>query len=138
MNENDQPSAPREAPGLRDARGRFARGNPGRPFGTRNRVSARVARAILADFEANQTETLVRMRRWFLPQYAALVARLLPRHGDGDGEGAPPDAPVSLADLRALLDQVEAAGGDAADLEALLAGAVGPGIGGSGTDIIGR
>jgi len=134
MNENDRPFAPREAPGVRDARGRFAPGNPGRPFGTRNRVSARVARAILADFEANQTETLVRMRRWFLPQYAALVARLLPR----DGEGAPPDAPVSLADLRALLDQVEAAGGDAADLEALLVGAVGPGVGGPGTDIIGR
>ena len=133
MDENDQPPAPREAPGLRDGRGRFAAGNPGRPFGTRNRVSARVARAILADFEANQTETLVRMRRWFLPQYAGLVGRLLPRHGEVDAEGAPPGAPVSLADLRALLDQVEAAGGDAADLEALLAGAVG-----AGTDIIGR
>ncbi len=118
---------------MRDALGRFAPGNPGRPFGTRNRVSARVARAILSDFEANQDETLRRLRRWFLPQYVAMVSRLLPRAGEeGDGEGAP-DAPISLADLRAVLDRVEAAGGDAANLEALLAGEAG-----AGTDIIGR
>ena len=138
MDGSDQPPPARDAPVVRDASGRFAPGNPGRPFGTRNRVSARVARAILADFEANQAETLLRLRRWFLPQYAAMISRLLPR----DGEGAPPDAPVSLADLRALIDQVEAAGGgaadgDAADGEAMLA-AADLGANGPGADIIGR
>ena len=138
MDENDQPPAPREAPGLRDARGRFAPGNPGRPFGTRNRVSARVARAILAEFEVNQDDTLLRLRRWFLPQYVAMVSRLLPRDWEGEGgdggggedrAGASglPDAP-SLADLRTLIDQLEAMGGEA----------VGPGADGAGTDIIGR
>jgi hypothetical protein len=117
---------------IRDARGRFAAGNPGRPFGTRNRVSARVARAILADFEENQVELLVRMRRWFLPQYAAMVSRLLPRDGEGEAGLA---APVTLADLRAVLDRVEAAGGTVADLEGMLAEA---GADGAGTDIIGR
>ena len=121
-----------DAPPTRDARGRFAAGNPGRPFGTRNRVSARVARAILADFEAHQVELLVRMRRWFLPQYAQMVSRLLPRDGEGEAALA---APVTLADFRAVLDQVEASGGTVADLEAMIAAAAGDG---AGTDIIGR
>ena len=43
-------------PSERDANGRFARGNPGRPFGSRNRVSKRVARAILRDFEDEEDE----------------------------------------------------------------------------------
>ena len=63
----------------RDAQGRFAAGNKGRPFGSRNRVSKRVARAILADFEAHQDEILPKLRRWWTPQYVSLVARLLPR-----------------------------------------------------------
>ena len=135
----DGSDTPAVTPGsfVRDARGRFAAGNPGRPFGTRNRVSARVARAILADFEEHQVELLVRMRRWFLPQYAAMVSRLLPRNGEGwDGEGeAALEAPVTLADFRAVLDRVEASGGTVADLEAMLANAAGEG---AGTDIIGR
>ena len=101
----------------RDTRGRFAAGNPGRPFGTRNRVSARVARTILADFEQHQTELLVRMRRWFLPQYLSLVSRLLPRDGEGEAVDAFKTG-LSLADLRAVIDQVEADGGTLADLEA--------------------
>ena len=73
MNGQDAP------PVARDAHGRFAAGNPGRPFGTRNRVSKRVARAILRDFETNQDDLLPRLRRWFLPQYVQIVSRLLPR-----------------------------------------------------------
>ena len=153
MNDEDHTVALREAPGVRDvgsgrdvtlgrdARGRFAPGNPGRPFGTRNRVSARVARAILADFEANQDDTLLRLRRWFLPQYVAMISRLLPRDGESDGMAAPPDAP-SLADLRGLIDQLEANGGD---LQARLLGVspgaepgAEPGADAAGTDIIGR
>ena len=37
----------------RDANGRFLRG-PGRKLGSRNRVSKRIAQAILDDFEQNQ------------------------------------------------------------------------------------
>ncbi len=136
MDGSDAPPVRRDGNG-RDARGRFAAGNPGRPFGTRNRVSARVARAILADFEEHQVELLVRMRRWFLPQYAAMVSRLLPRNGEGwDGEGeAGLEAPVTLTDFRSVLDRVEAAGGSVADLEAMIADA---GSDRAGTDIIGR
>ncbi|HVN00432.1 MAG TPA: hypothetical protein VMT68_09470 [Caulobacteraceae bacterium] len=46
MNDSDSPVP-------RDAHGRFAPGNPGRAFGSRNRISRRVARAILRDFEAS-------------------------------------------------------------------------------------
>jgi hypothetical protein len=133
-------------PDARDTRGRFASGNPGRPFGTRNRVSARVARTILADFEQHQTELLVRMRRWFLPQYLSLVSRLLPRDGEGVAVGGL-GADVTLADLRAVIDRVEAGGGSVADLEGAI-GATVPGtpaeeapgttIPRPSTDIIGR
>jgi hypothetical protein len=137
----------------RDTRGRFAAGNPGRPFGTRNRVSARVARTILADFERNQTELLVRMRRWFLPQYLSLISRLLPRDGEGEAVGGLAED-LTLADLRAVIDRVEADGGTLADLEAAIGAAItGPvntdsansaderlrtTIPGPGADIIGR
>jgi hypothetical protein len=106
----------------RDALGRFAPGNPGRRLGSRNRVSARVARTLLRDFEANQIELLVRLRRWHLPQYVQVISRLLPRDGQegggADGEGGA----LTLADLRALLDQVEAEGGSLADLEGAIEG----------------
>ena len=80
----------------RDVHGRFAAGNPGRAFGSRNRVSKRVARAILADFEAHQDEVLAKLRRWFAPQYVSLVARLLPRVNES-GAGVELDALDELA-----------------------------------------
>jgi hypothetical protein len=67
-------------PVRRDANGRFTPGGgSGRLLGSRNRISKRVARSILKDFEANQGELLPRARRWFLPQYLTLISRLLPR-----------------------------------------------------------
>jgi hypothetical protein len=118
----------------RDVNGRFARGNPGRPFGSRNRVSKRVARAILRDFEANQAELLPRMRDWFLPQYVALVGRLLPRPVE-DG-GAPELDALSeaemarlLADARAAMARIDAGQGTLADLEAALLGEGGHDLG---------
>ena len=121
-------------PSERDANGRFARGNPGRPFGSRNRVSKRVARAILRDFEANQAELLPRMRDWFLPQYLSLVGRLLPRAAE-DG-GSPEldglreaEAARLIADARAALARIDAGEGSLAELEAALLGAGGDGEG---------
>ncbi|HEY3800442.1 MAG TPA: hypothetical protein VGL58_18985 [Caulobacteraceae bacterium] len=110
----------------RDAEGRFARGNPGRPFGSRNRASKRVARAILHDFEAHQAELLPRLRRWFLPQYVALVARLMPRVTEEGGVEIDALSEVETArlvsELRAALDRMDAGGGSLAELESALLG----------------
>jgi hypothetical protein len=117
-----------EIPPVRDAHGRFAAGNKGRPFGSRNRVSKRVARAILADFEAHQDEVLEKLRRWFAPQYVSLVARLLPRVNES-GAGVELDDALEQAEtatiaaaLRAALERLEAGAGSVDELEAALLG----------------
>jgi hypothetical protein len=121
MDGTDLPAIPR------DSHGRFAAGNPGRPLGSRNRVSKRVARAILADFEAHQDEVLAKLRRWFAPQYVSLISRLLPRVNE-NGAGMDVDEPGDLAvgqvvaDLRAALDRIEGGGGSMDELEAALLG----------------
>ncbi len=95
-------------------------------------MSKRVARAILADFEAHQDELLPRLRRWFAPQYVSLVARLLPRVNE-DGAGADLDALDEAqtqgiaAAMRAALERLEAGAGSVAELEAALLGEPGPG-----------
>jgi hypothetical protein len=110
-------------PARRDASGRFAAGNPGRPFGTRNRTSKRVARAILRDFEAHQDELLPRLRRWHVPQYLALVARLLPRDGNGEVDALDEiETAQVIAEVRAALDRVDAGGGGLDDVERALLG----------------
>jgi hypothetical protein len=116
-----------DMPQGRDAHGRFAAGNKGRPFGSRNRVSKRVARAILADFEANKDDILPKLRRWYAPQYVSLVARLLPRVNE-DGAGAELDELDAAetqgiaAAMRAALERLEAGAGSVAELEAALLG----------------
>jgi hypothetical protein len=110
----------------RDVNGRFTPGGPGRPFGSRNRASKRAARAILRDFEDNQGEVLVRLRRWFLPQYAQLVARLLPRQTEAGGpeldELDEAEAARLIGDMRAALARIDAGEGSLAELEAALLG----------------
>jgi len=68
------PAAP-----VRHENGRFGPGNPGRRVGARNRVSHRVAMAILQDFELHRGEVLDRLRRSHAPAYFALVLKLLDR-----------------------------------------------------------
>ena len=114
-------------PSGRDASGRFAAGNPGRPFGSRNRVSKRVARAILKDFEVNQHWVLPRLRLWFMPQYIGLLSRLLPRVSETGGmevDGMPDATELAevVAAVRAALDRVEAGEADLAELESALLG----------------
>jgi hypothetical protein len=122
-------------PVRRDASGRFAAGNPGRPFGTRNRTSRRVARAILRDFEAHQDELLPRLRRWHVPQYLTLVARLLPRDGDGEVDALDEvETARVIAEVRAALDRVDAGGGGLDEVESAL---LGEGRHNSGAVIIG-
>jgi hypothetical protein len=111
----------------RDAHGRFAPGNPGRAFGSRNRLSKRIARAILRDFEATQGEVLAKLKRWYVPQYVALLARLLPRATEGtdspelDELDAAETARV-IGDARAMLDRIDAGEATLAELEAALLG----------------
>ena len=116
-----------QPPVPRDSHGRFAAGNPGRAFGSRNRVSKRVARAILADFEAHQDDVLAKLRRWYAPQYVSLVARLLPRVNES-GAGVELDALDAAetqgiaAALRAALERLEAGAGSVDELESALLG----------------
>jgi hypothetical protein len=119
-----------DQPTVRDAQGRFAAGNRGRPFGTRNRVSKRVARMTLRDFEAHQADLLPRLRQWFLPQYLALVARLMPRVSEAGGMEV--DAPLDtlgeletaalIAQVREALERVEAGEATLAELESAFLG----------------
>jgi hypothetical protein len=117
---------------VRDAHGRFAAGNKGRPFGSRNRASKRVARAILADFEAHQDDMLTKLRRFYAPQCVSLVARLLPRVNE-DGAGVDLDTLDAAqtegiaAAMRAALERLEAGAGSVAELEAALLGERGAG-----------
>ncbi len=109
----------------RDANGRFAAGTCGRPMGARGRLSGRVARTLLADFEAHQESLLPRLRRWFLPQYLQAISKLLPRSGEADGpEGLDAEGAAQLiAEARAALDRIEAGQGRLAELEPALLGA---------------
>ena len=111
------------APVRRDENGRFAPGGTGRPHGTRNRVSRRVANAILADFEANRDEVLPRLRRWFLPQYVSLIGRLLPRDTEADAAAMDAAQTARLIEAaRLAFARIDAGEGTLADLEAALAG----------------
>lgn len=115
-----------DGPPWRETSGKFGPGNPGRPFGSRNRLSKRVARSILRDFESHQDELLERLRRWFVPQYVQLVSRLLPKQLEVGGVelDSLDEAEVLrlIGAARAALDAIEAGGGSLADLEAALLG----------------
>ena len=122
---NDLMNHPATAP--RDANGRFLPGNPGRRFGSRNRLSKRVARTILRDFEASQDQMLAILKRWYVPQYVSLLARLLPRAEEGaDGPELDELGPAETARLvgaaRRMLDRIDAGDATLAELEAALLG----------------
>ena len=112
---------------VRDGRGRFVAGNPGRPFGSRNRMSKRLARAILQDCEGDLHELLPRMQRYFLPQYIGLLARLLPKVNEASGVDLDEADEIELArviaDVRTTLDKVERGGASLDDLESAMLGA---------------
>ena len=117
MDGSDYPAAPR------DANGRFMPGNPGRRPGAVGKASARAAQAILADFETHQDDLLPRLRDWFVPQYVALVSRLLPRPEGEAMEPAAPADPAALAgEIAALRAALAAAEAEAAALAPEAAG----------------
>jgi hypothetical protein len=111
----------------RDEHGRFLPGNPGRAFGSRNRISKRIARSILLNFEADQEATLAKLKRFYVPQYVALLARLLPRVSEGEGSAeldTPDDVETAkvVGQARAILDRIEAGEATLAELESALLG----------------
>jgi hypothetical protein len=114
-------------PPVRDRSGRFAAGNPGRPFGSRNRMSKRLARAILKDFEAGLDEMLPRMRQWFLPLYIGMVTRLLPKVSEAGGfdldDGNDIELNCIMAEVRRTLDAVDRGEATLEDLENAMLGA---------------
>ena len=108
-------------PPVRDGKGRFVAGNPGRVLGSRNRMSKRSARRVLRDFEASFDDVLPRMKRWFLPQYMSLIFRLLPRVNESGGvdldENDEIEMATTIAEVRAALDRIEAGKATFEDLE---------------------
>ena len=116
--------APMKAPRgpLHDANGRFAPGNPGRPKGSRNRMTRQLALSALQAFAVNQEEDMARLRRWFFPQYMQLMTRFIPREPHAPrpdlDDYAPAETALVLAAARAALEAVERG---EAGLDALLA-----------------
>jgi hypothetical protein len=94
--------------------------------GARDPLSERAARAILRDCEGELGELLPRMRRWFLGQYFALVARLTPRAAETGGveidSADEIEAAAIIADVRAALHRVAWGKATLADLESAFPG----------------
>ncbi len=107
--------------------GRFGPGHAGRPLGSRNRMSKRVALALLNHFAEHETEILDKINVHYFGDYLRLIGRLLPRpaaDGAPDLEAMPAeDVERVLGAVRAALDRIEAGEGSLADIEAALAGA---------------
>ncbi len=64
---------------FRDDKGRFTDGNPGRPKGSRNRLSEAFLRVLADDFEQNGMEAIERLRADNPGTYANVIAKLMPK-----------------------------------------------------------
>ncbi len=92
--------------------------------------------AVLADFQANQEAVLLRLRKYNLGRYIALVGKLLPREaelcGPDPDELSDEEVAIVVARTRLALDRMEEGRACLADLEAavleapLLAAPAGP------------
>jgi hypothetical protein len=108
MSDTDTDASPSQP--ARHANGLFGPGNAGRPRGSRNRASQRMAQAILADFEDHRKQTLERLRLFHVPQYVKLLSVLLPKQieiGASDQDG--------VCDEEAARIDLEVAGAAALD-----------------------
>lgn len=75
---------------FRDDKGRFTDGNPGRPKGSRNRLSEAFLRVLADDFEDNGVDAIERLRADNPGQYANVIAKLMPKLMELSGpEGGP-------------------------------------------------
>ena len=103
-----EPGTP-QAP--RNSQGRWIKGNPGRVRGSRNRITRRVAMALLDDFQCYEEENIERLRRWYFPIYVQLMARFLPRETGAGG----PDFGSYSPDEMARVEGGRGARGDGPD-----------------------
>jgi len=69
---------------VRNPDGTFAEGNPGRPKGSRNKLSQAFIETLYADFEANGMEAIDRLRVEQPGVYARVIASLVPKEIDLD------------------------------------------------------
>ena len=110
----------------RYANGRFGPGHKGRPLGSRNRMSKRVALGLLSHFAEHEAEIIEKLNRFYFNDYVRLISRLLPKAPADDKpdlEAMPPqDVERVLGAVRAALGRIEAGEGSLADIEAALAG----------------
>jgi hypothetical protein len=110
----------------RHADGRFGPGNTGRPLGSRNRVSKRIALSLLNHYAEHEAEILDRLSRQHFIEYMRLIGRMLPRppaDGQPDLESMPPEDEARVVDaVRAAVERVETGEGTLADVEAALLG----------------
>jgi hypothetical protein len=107
--------------------GRFGRGNPGRPAGSRNRISGRIALSLLNHYAEHEAEILQRLNQFHFTDYMRLIGRMLPQDpGGNDGpdlESLPPQDVVRITRaVRRALNRIEVGEGTLADVEAALAG----------------
>jgi hypothetical protein len=104
--------------------GKFAPGNPGKPRGSRNRMTKGIAISLLAHYHANEAEFLDRLSQFFFSDYMRLLGRMLPRDDPTAGpelEGlAPADQARILAAVRGACDRIEAGEATLADVETAL------------------
>jgi hypothetical protein len=111
------------SPRERDSQGRFAPGNAGRPVGSRNRLSQRVLRTLLTDFETHQHEVLHRMRHSFAPAYLSIIARVLPRQvevvGPAPATFTAEETAIMIGRMRTALEVLDLGGHSIEDLEDL-------------------
>jgi hypothetical protein len=100
---------------IRDERGRWAPGNPGRPLGSRNTLAARVLDTFLKDFEAHGAPALVAVREKSPIDYWRIATQLLPQqvlvnafvsHEESATADIPPDVKRAIA--QRILDQLAA------------------------------
>jgi hypothetical protein len=94
-----------------DPSGRFAKGNPGRVRGSRNRLTNQLALALLDDFTVFEADNIERLRRHYFEDYVRLMARFLPRvveapRLDFSGYG-PVETAAVAAEVRLALEAVE-------------------------------
>jgi hypothetical protein len=110
----------------RYANGRFGPGHTGRPLGSRNRMSKRVALGLLNHYAEHEAEILDRLNRFYFNDYLRLIGRLLPRPPADDTpdlESMPAEqVELVLGAVRAALGRIEAGEGSLADIEAALLG----------------
>jgi hypothetical protein len=104
--------------------GRFGPGNPGRPKGSRNRMTNQLAMALLDDFWRNEEAIIEKARRWFFPQYVQLISRFLPRETQAPAPDFASYSPQERAALvqaaRGALAQIERGEAELDDLLAVL------------------